>query len=71
MAVAVAYTIPVRLRYIAVAYIFFRTPLMLIPPMTYFLVVDLREKQARIQELLDATDLQQQAMDPRGEASGT
>jgi hypothetical protein len=32
---------------------------------------DLREKQARIQELLDAADLQQQAMDPRGEASGT
>jgi hypothetical protein len=32
---------------------------------------DLREKQARIQELLDAADLQQQAMEPRGEASGT
>jgi hypothetical protein len=32
---------------------------------------DLREKQAQIQELLDAADLQQQAMDPRGEASGT
>jgi hypothetical protein len=32
---------------------------------------DLREKQAQIQELLDATDLQQQVMDPRGEASGT
>jgi hypothetical protein len=32
---------------------------------------DLREKQARIQELLDATDLQQQEMEPRGEASGT
>jgi hypothetical protein len=32
---------------------------------------DLREKQARIQELLNAADLQQQAMEPRGEASGT
>jgi hypothetical protein len=32
---------------------------------------DLREKQARLQELLDATDLQQQAMEPNGEASGT
>jgi hypothetical protein len=32
---------------------------------------DLREKQARIQELLDAADLQQQAMEPYGEASGT
>jgi hypothetical protein len=32
---------------------------------------DLREKQAQIQELLDATDLQQQAMDPRREASST
>jgi hypothetical protein len=32
---------------------------------------DLREKQAWIQELLDAADLQQQAMDPRGEASST
>jgi hypothetical protein len=32
---------------------------------------DLREKQARIQELLDAADLQQQAMESRGEASGT
>jgi hypothetical protein len=32
---------------------------------------DLREKQARIQELLDAADLQQQAMEPRGEVSGT
>jgi hypothetical protein len=32
---------------------------------------DLREKQARIQELLDAADLQQQAMEPRGEASET
>jgi hypothetical protein len=32
---------------------------------------DLREKQARIQELLDATDLQQQAMEPCREASGT
>jgi hypothetical protein len=32
---------------------------------------DLWDKQARIQELLDAADLQQQAMDPRGEASGT
>jgi hypothetical protein len=31
----------------------------------------LREKQARIQELLDAANLQQQAMEPRGEASGT
>jgi hypothetical protein len=30
---------------------------------------DLREKQARIQELLDAADLQQQAMEPRGEAA--
>jgi hypothetical protein len=32
---------------------------------------DLREKQARIQELLDAADLQQQAMEPHGEVSGT
>jgi hypothetical protein len=32
---------------------------------------DLREKKARIQELLNAADLQQQAMEPRGEASGT
>jgi hypothetical protein len=32
---------------------------------------DLQEKQARIQELLDAADLQQQVMEPRGEASGT
>jgi hypothetical protein len=32
---------------------------------------DLREKQAQIQELLDAADLQQQAMEPCGEASGT
>jgi hypothetical protein len=32
---------------------------------------DLPEKQARIQELLDAADLQQQAMEPRGETSGT
>jgi hypothetical protein len=32
---------------------------------------DLREKQARLQELLDAADLQQQAMEPDGEASGT
>jgi hypothetical protein len=32
---------------------------------------DLREKKARIQELLDTADLQQQAMDPHGEASGT
>jgi hypothetical protein len=32
---------------------------------------DLREKQARLQELLDAADLQQQAMEPNGEASGT
>jgi hypothetical protein len=31
----------------------------------------LREKQARLQELLDAADLQQQAMEPNGEASGT
>jgi hypothetical protein len=31
---------------------------------------DLQEKQARIQELLNAADLQQQAMEPRGEASG-
>jgi hypothetical protein len=38
--VAVAYTIPVRLRYIAVAYKFFCTPLMIIPPMTYFRVVN-------------------------------
>jgi hypothetical protein len=32
---------------------------------------DLREKQAWLQELLDAADLQQQAMEPHGEASGT
>jgi hypothetical protein len=32
---------------------------------------DLREKQARIQALLDAADLQQQAMEPRGEAIDT
>jgi hypothetical protein len=32
---------------------------------------DMWEKQARIQELLDAADLQQQAMEPREEASGT
>jgi hypothetical protein len=32
---------------------------------------DLREKQARIQELLNAADLQQQAMELCGEASGT
>jgi hypothetical protein len=32
---------------------------------------DLREKQARLQELLDAADLQQQAIEPHGEASGT
>jgi hypothetical protein len=32
---------------------------------------DLREKQARIQELLDAADLQQQAMELPGEARGT
>jgi hypothetical protein len=32
---------------------------------------DLREKQARLQELLDAADLQQQAMEPHGETSGT
>jgi hypothetical protein len=31
---------------------------------------DLREKQARLQELLDATDLQQQVMEPHREASG-
>jgi hypothetical protein len=31
---------------------------------------DLREKQARLQELLDAADLQQQAMELGGEASG-
>jgi hypothetical protein len=39
MAVAVAYSFPVCLRYIAVAYRFSHTPLMIIPPMTYFLVV--------------------------------
>jgi hypothetical protein len=32
---------------------------------------DLWEKQARLQELLDTADLQQQAMEPNGEASGT
>jgi hypothetical protein len=32
---------------------------------------DLREKQARLQELLDTADLQQQAMEPHGETSGT
>jgi hypothetical protein len=32
---------------------------------------DLREKQAWIQELLDAADLQQRAMKPHGEESGT
>jgi hypothetical protein len=32
---------------------------------------DLREKQAWLQELLDAADLQQQAMEPNGEASVT
>jgi hypothetical protein len=32
---------------------------------------DLREKQARLQELLDAADLQHQAMEPDKEASGT
>jgi hypothetical protein len=32
---------------------------------------DLREKQAWLQELLDAADLHQQAMEPDGEASGT
>jgi hypothetical protein len=32
---------------------------------------DLREKQARIQELLNTADLQQQAMEPHEEASGT
>jgi hypothetical protein len=31
---------------------------------------DLREKQAWLQELLEAADLQQQAMEPDGEASG-
>jgi hypothetical protein len=31
----------------------------------------LREKQAQIQELLNAADLQQQAMELHGEASGT
>jgi hypothetical protein len=30
---------------------------------------DLREKQARLWELLDAADLQQQAMEPHGETS--
>jgi hypothetical protein len=32
---------------------------------------ELREKQARLQELLNVGDLQQQAMEPDGEASGT
>jgi hypothetical protein len=32
---------------------------------------DLREKQAQLQELLDTADLQQQVMEPHGEASGT
>jgi hypothetical protein len=32
---------------------------------------ELREKQARLQELLNIADLQQQAMEPDGEASGT
>jgi hypothetical protein len=32
---------------------------------------DLREKQARLREFLNAADLQQQAMEPDGEASGT
>jgi hypothetical protein len=32
---------------------------------------DLREKQVRIQELLNAVDLQHQAMEPHGEVSGT
>jgi hypothetical protein len=32
---------------------------------------ELREKQARLQELLNTADLQQQAMEPDGEASGT
>jgi hypothetical protein len=32
---------------------------------------DLREKHARIQELLNVADLQQQAMEPCGEASRT
>jgi hypothetical protein len=31
----------------------------------------LREKQARLQELLDAANLQQQEMEPDGEVSGT
>jgi hypothetical protein len=39
MAAAVAYTFPVRLRYIAVAYRILCTLLISIPPMTYFLVV--------------------------------
>jgi hypothetical protein len=32
---------------------------------------ELREKQARLQELLNTADLQQQAMEPDGEASST
>jgi hypothetical protein len=32
---------------------------------------DLQEKQARIQELLNAANLQQQAIEPRGEVNGT
>jgi hypothetical protein len=32
---------------------------------------DLRDKQAQLQELLDTADLQQQVMEPHGEASGT
>jgi hypothetical protein len=39
MVAAVTYTFSVRLRYIAVAYRILCTPLMSIPPMTYFLVV--------------------------------
>jgi hypothetical protein len=39
MAVAVAYSFPVRLRYVAVVYGVLCTPLITIPPMTYFLVV--------------------------------
>jgi hypothetical protein len=44
MAAAVAYTFPVRLRYIAMAYRILCTPLMSIPPMTYFLVVEVSTK---------------------------
>jgi hypothetical protein len=32
---------------------------------------ELWEKQAQLQELLSSTDLQQQAMEPDGEVSGT